>query len=226
MSNVNEMYKYCKTLNKPLLSSYTSDFWNYYLNNFTEMDNMFMKLYRSFRYLYDDGSDIDYMTEDFISTVYNWLLLNDTRYNQLFKSYIAEYDVLRNYDITETYEGSNNRQGADIYGQRTDVDNTLIGNQSAEDINKVTAFNTNNENTKTSNKVETGTRNDIEQFTKGSQTDTHRVMGDDEHTLQRFGNIGVQTSPDMLKKHNDYWIVYNLYMLIFGEIAEQFLLVD
>lgn len=58
---------------------------------------------------------------------------------------------------------------------------------------------------------------------KGAQTDTHTQTGQDAHSLRRYGNIGVQTTSDILKSHVDLWTVYNFYKIVFDDIANEFL---
>lgn len=58
---------------------------------------------------------------------------------------------------------------------------------------------------------------------KGAQTDTHTQTGQDAHSIRRYGNIGVQTTSDILKGHVDLWTVYNFYKIIFDDIANEFL---
>ena len=132
---------------------------------------------------------------------------------------------------TDTSSGTS----ANTVGQRTDVNNVEVGNQYTENVNKVTAFNSNTENTKDSTKSEIGTRNDITQFTQGQQTTTEqdartnttgsqtnsdstsatRVSGSqtigtdnditETHTMTRHGAIGTMTVTDVLEKQRQFW---------------------
>lgn len=144
---------------------------------------------------------------------------------------------------------------ASISGQRTDIDNLQVGNQKQSDVNKVTAFNSNNENTNTTNANEIGSRNDVREFTEGQQTTTLQSQNNfnkgaetdtstntstfskgaetdnsngsesENYVLTRKGNIGVQTGADILMGFDKAMPVFDFYSKIFAEICENFLLI-
>ena len=59
--------------------------------------------------------------------------------------------------------------------------------------------------------------------TKGSQTNSNTSSGTEGHTLTRQGNIGVETTSDIMKKHVDLWKAFNFYKIVFDDIANEFL---
>lgn len=229
LKTVKDMYNITSRTEVPLLSSYNADFWSEYISNYKEFDNVFKSMFKSFRF-YDqelEETDIE-VTNNFIEVVRNWLRLNHKRYSELWRVNVvndSEYSIIDNYDIKEEYTGNESNQSSTKEGQRTDVDNLKVGNQNTSDVNKVTAFNSNNENTKTTSSNATGTRNDVESFTKGEQTNITNHNMEDGHTMRRHGNIGVMTQTDVMERHSDYWKKYNFYVFIFQEINDQFLIV-
>lgn len=222
------MYQRTKELREPLLSNHNAEFWTEYLANYPQFDDVFRGLYKSFEY-YDQDRDesVASVQARFTDRVKNWLILNSKRYSELYRIHVVPDDkhnsITDNYYLKETYTGTNSGQGAITTGQRTDVNNTQIGSQNTGVVNKVTAFNSNNENTSTSGTSQNGTRQDIEQFTKGQQTDTSQSSGQDAHTLIREGQIGTMTAQDVMEKQNKFWQTYNFYMIIFKELELHFL---
>lgn len=229
MFNVKDMYGYTNTHQMPLLSNLNVEWWSEYVNNYTEFDNVFKNQYKSFRFFDQELDDeLPNVTASFIKAVKDWLLLNSKRFDELWRVNIvndADYSIIDNYDIKEEYSGNETNQLATKEGKRTDVDDLKVGNQNSSSLNKVTAFNSNNENSRDSNSSAIGTRNDIDSFTKGEQTNISNHNMQDSHTLRKHGNIGVMTQTDVMNKHTEYWKVYNFYMIIFEEINNQFLLV-
>lgn len=214
-----------------LLSDYTADFWTEYKNNFSSYDDYFVTLYKSFVFFDQEETEtVEEVTAHFTHAVENYLRANDKRLSELWRINVVpddeSYSITENYFMQEIYSGSNSNQSALTTGQRTDVNNTEIGSQNFENVNKVTAYNSSSENMHDSNKSQNGTRNDISQFTKGQETDTSISNGTDGHTLTRHGALGVMTVTDVLKKQEDYWKnTMMFYELVFREISERFLMV-
>lgn len=231
--NINAMHKYSKEENIPLLCTrtFTEIFMMPYKNNYENFDNVFRNMYKGF-FFYDQedfDEDLDEATIRFTRVVTDWLLVNSKRYNELFRINVVnddDYSILDNYDITETYSGTDGRQSATKEGARTDLEDMKIGNQYKTQVNKVAAFNTSNENVHDTAQGEVGTRNDRSSFTKGEMDSTYISNGQDAHNMRKKGNIGVMTQSDVMNRHFDFWKLYNFYKLIFEEINEQFLLVN
>ena len=230
MKTVKEMYQVTKLNEEPLLSDYSAEWWSEYVENYADFDAMFAKMFKTFVY-YDQDSEetVEDIQEDFTQTVARWLRMNDKRYAELYRIHVIpdddSYNLAYNYDRHETYSGNNNASASQIAGQRTDVTYDNIGSQNSSDLNKVTGWNSGSENTKDSSSASVGSREDTHQFTKGQEQDTSRSQGSDAHTSHIFGNIGVTTVDDMLKKHNDFWQVFNFYQIIFNDICKNFLLI-
>lgn len=208
---VKEMYNLTKSEGIPLLSSYSGTFWREYINDYTRYDNYFSRRYNSFRYfLQGVDENVNEVTENFTTAVYEHLLMNDKKYSELYRVQIlddAEYSLLDNYNVHETVTKEGAGNGSIVSGERTDtVSNT----------NKVSPFDSENFYNDT---------NSDNTSTKGSETDTTNNSYNETVTTNKNGNIGVQTGSDMLVKHTDYWKTFNFYDYIFSEISKELLLV-
>ena len=227
MINVKEMYDYAVQNNLKLLSNYSSSFWTYYLNNSSYFDSFFSKRFKNFIYFnQEDDSLVQTVTTEFIHSVYEWLLVNDKRYSELFRPFEltdAEYSILHDYDITTTHSGQNDHRGAFIAGQRTDVNINNIGSQEFANLNKVSPFNSNNENSHDSSNSANGNRQDILQFTKGQQENTDSSQETKSFNERSFGLKGGRTPAELLELHNKVWKVNNFYLMVLDEISREYL---
>ena len=208
---VKEMYEVTKSAGTPLLSNFNDIFWNDYIEHYTELDRYFARRYRSFRYFAQEESDtIEVVTQNFTSSVYEHLLVNKKRYEELYRVQSvndSDYMLLDNYNVNTsiTKEGSGN--GSIVSGEREDkIFNTT----------KVSPFDSENFYNDTTSDGSTR---------KGSETDTTNNAYNETVTSTKKGNIGVQTGADMLGKHTDYWKNFDFYNLVFSEIAKELLLV-
>lgn len=232
MTQIHELYKDSELENVPLLSNFSATFWEGYVSNFDKFDKMFARMYYSFNYYNPLLTDEDTVSErrvQFTADVYSILLKNQKKYEELYRIHVIPdddaYSITNNYDRHETYSGTNGMQSSAITGQRTDVSIDQTGEQNSVGLNKVTGWNSGTENTRDSNAGTMGSREDTHQFTKGQEQDTARSAGQDAHTSRIYGNIGVSTVDDMLKKHADFWQLFDFYQTIFNDINKELLLV-
>lgn len=236
MKTVKELYKIAKEDSNLLFPEFDNEWWTntYNVETAEDIDILFTRYYANYEFyssledLFDEYTDADAF-RDFQQAVYTLFLKNDKKYTELYRIHSIPdneaYELTNNYDMHETYSGSNSSQGALITGQRTDVNIDQIGSQNSSDLNKVTGWNSSSENTKDSSNTSIGSREDVTQFTKGQETDTNRSQGTDSHTLRRYGNIGVMTVDDLLKKHKDFWLVWDFLQVIFDDICRDYLLI-
>lgn len=229
--NVGELYKNSKDNAVPLLSSFNASFWQHYLTNYDRFDNMFARMYYSFVYfnrLLDDDVDVDDARVQFSDDVYNILLKNEKRYEELFRIHVIEdndsYSITNNYNKFENYSGNNNNQSSVITGQRTDVSINNVGEHSVADLNKVTGWNSNVENTRDSSNNVIGSVNENRQFTKGQEQDTSRSAEQESHVLRAYGNVGV-SADEVIKKHYNFWMLFNFYQIVFDDINNELLMI-
>lgn len=208
---VNEMYEVSKKAGTPLLSNFNDTFWNDYIEHYTELDRYFARRYRSFRYFAQEESDtVEVVTQNFTSSVYEHLLVNKKRYEELYRVQSVndnDYMLLDNYNVNETVTKEGSGNGSIVSGERTDT---------LSNTNKVSPFDSENFYNDT---------NSDNTSTKGSETDTTNNSYNETVTSNKKGNIGVQTGADMLGKHTNYWKNFDFYNLVFSEIAKELLLV-
>ena len=213
MSNktVKEMYEVTKSAGTPLLSNFNAVFWADYIEHYTELDRYFARRYCSFRYFAQEESDtVEVVTQNFTSSVYEHLLVNKKRYEELYRVQAVndnDYMLLDNYNVNETVTKEGSGNGSIVSGEREDkLFNTT----------KVSPFDSENFYNDTTNDGSTR---------KGAETDTTSNAYNETVTSNKKGNIGVQTGADMLGKHTNYWKNFDFYNLIFSEIAKELLLV-
>lgn len=252
LKTVKDMYESAVLKDTALLSTYGGDFWNEYIQNHKEYDRLFMRMFKSFIYFLQDGSEsIDVVLTNFVEDVKLHLMVNSKKYSELYRTYIvsdADYMLLDNYNVKETMSKQNSNEGSDVLGERNDVTNdtigaittnttNTIGEQTNSEIKKVSPYDSNSFNNESGTDSNFGTRSDSGNtttnehtdnltFTKGQQTDSHSNNSTESYELTRKGNIGVQTGADMLKKHDSFWTPYEFYTMIFKDICKELLLVD
>ena len=225
-----DMYKVSQENETPLLSNFDAEWWSEYVTNYALFDKFYTHLYKTFEYYNqipnETADDVQY---NFTLDVYTLLMKNNKKYTELWRiATIPDndaYELTNNYDMHETYSGTNASQGSAITGQRTDVSIDNVGEQESAGLNKVTGWNSNSENTNDSNTGVVGSRQDTHQFTKGQEQDTSRSQGQDAHTSRRFGNLGVMTVDDILRKHLDFWQIFDFYQIVFNDICKELLLI-
>ncbi|MBO7694756.1 MAG: hypothetical protein J6T10_19235 [Methanobrevibacter sp.] len=236
MKTVKELFKIAQTEEATLFPEFDSEWWTgiYNVETGEDIDILFTRYYSNYEFyssledLFDEYTDHNALS-DFKRAVYALFMKNDKKYTELYRIHTIPddeaYALTNNYDMHETYSGTNQNAGTSITGQRTDVTIDNIGSQNSAGLNKVTGWNSGNENTRDSNEDAVGSRQDNHQFTKGQEQDTSRTQGTDSHTLRRYGNIGVMTVDDLLKKHKDFWLVWDFLQVIFDDICRDYLLI-
>ena len=237
MKTVNDLYKMSKPGgddNFPLLTDFTSsqdvDWWSEYVENCEIFDFQFKQQFKTFVFFDQDPEDTDDdVMEKWQTTIFSWLAMNDKRYSELYRIHVIpddeNYVLTDNYNMNETYSGSNTGAAAQTTGQRTDVNIDNIGSQNSANQNTIAGWNSSSQNALDASASAVGTRQDTNQFTKGEETDTTQTEGTDEHTIRRWGNIGVQAVQDMLGKQNNFWQLFNFYKIVFDDICKNFLLI-
>lgn len=227
-----EMYNLSKTVSSiKLLPTLNYSWWAEYTgNNVAVINKAFASRFASFTYepLLDDPDDNSNFMADWIDDVTALFFKNAKKYEELYRIHTVSNNDLPinyNYDLHETMSKTTTDQSAVITGQRTDISNTEVGSQKQENVNKVSAFNSNAENTRDVQSSEVGSRNDINQFTKGQETDTTQGNGTENYTLDRKGNIGTQNAANIMDDFLDLvarpdFIFYNT---IFDDICMELL---
>lgn len=135
---MDDIYKYCKGISLPLLSTYSSPFWGEYIMNYERYDRFFNGHYKSFRFYDQDpfnNGTISEVTMDFINDVQDYLLLNDKKYTELFKIQLLNIGNI-SYDFYSEQVSKSNRKSMDLfeYSKRLDKRVDTIG--SRDDYNR------------------------------------------------------------------------------------------
>lgn len=179
--NVNDMWKECVLNDKKLLSEYPGDFWAYYITNHVRFDALFRQMFLSFTYfLQDNDETLSTVTDNFIDAVYNHLLLNHKKYEEMYRIEVLEdldYKFNKNYDVTESSTRTTEDERNDTIGSRTDTSSMTYG-QRTDETTKVSGQRTDTETNVLGSREDSvatteGERSDGTTFTAGTHTDTH-----------------------------------------------------
>ena len=142
LQEIKDIYNYRRENNSPMLSPYEPsgdiDFWKPYRDNFAYFDRMFMKKYRSW-FPMDQEGNLEEVAVDFAYDVKSWLMINNKRYAELFRiqsipddtKYSLTDNVYENETIGKTISNSGTftkgseqitDSGSNIYGAQSDTE--------------------------------------------------------------------------------------------------------
>lgn len=138
LQEIKDIYNYRREDNSPMLSPYEPsgdiDFWKPYRDNFAYFDRMFMKKYRSW-FPMDQEGDIEEISVDFAYDVKSWLMINNKRYAELFRMQSipddSKYSLTDNVSENETIGKTTSNSGTFTKGseQITDSGSNIYGAQ-------------------------------------------------------------------------------------------------
>ena len=255
MYKIGDLYKKNRADNTLMLSNFTgdagADFWEEYRTNHTRYDAVFNRMFNSFKYFMQLEDDtLDEVVDQFRDDVYNHLLINKKKYEELYRVQVIpddDYSLINNYDMQEIMDKDVTDNQDNEYGQRTDSGSFTKGSRRDTTYNTIGAqtntrtekvapydsdtFANNNQaedslGSRTDNiTYDEGQQLDSSSSTKGSQKDDLDRTYTEDYTLHRVGNIGVQTVSDMLGKHIKLWSMWEFYEYIFKEICKDLLLI-
>ena len=118
------MYKYSRDNDLKLLSDFDAAFWEEYKLNHARYDKVFSRLYSSFYYIHqEEDFTIDVVQSEFSEDVYNFLLINRKKYEELYRIYNIsddDYKFDNNFSIKTTYSKDSTDSGTFNYGGKTD----------------------------------------------------------------------------------------------------------
>lgn len=179
-----------------------------------------------------------------------FLLMYGTSIDRQWANYVAEYNPIENYSLTES--GSDIKTGNDTNvksGNRTNKkdgsrtiskaesateNGTLTNSASSTTENQIYGFNSStgvnsDKSTNTQGTTTTFNNTDVETFTNYGDTETFNNVQDKmtynntvTHSLSRSGNIGVTTSQQMLQSDIDLW-QWNFYRDYLFPLADKVL---
>ena len=251
MIRISDVYKQNAAAHTKMLSDFPADFWADYRTDYDKYDKLFRRMFNSFYYFMQSPEEeaVD-VANNFREDVYNHLLVNEKKYEELFRIQEipdADYSLTDNYDVTENLRRNGTEQNDNTYGQRIDSGSytkgarqdgttTNIGAQSNTKTESVAPYNSDTFANHTQTADSIGARQDGSTFSEGAQSDSNSATKGQQidnldktftenYTLTRKGNIGVQTATDMIDKHKRFWDLWSFYEYIFKEISRELLLI-
>ena len=198
MYKVHDIYKVNAAENKLMLSNFDADFWKDYRDNHARYDKVFNRMFNSFWYFMQDEDDTaDEVADNFREDVYNHLLMNEKKYEELYRVQILpdeDYSLVNNYDMHEVMDkdvtdnqdniygvrvdsidllmGSRLDLISDVKGEREDSTTNNIGTQENTSTQSVAPYDSDTFANNTQQVDSLGAREDGIEFTEGEQTDT------------------------------------------------------
>lgn len=169
-----------------------------------DVNTFFKQKYADYYYKYSSAGQ----TQDIIYSLY---VLHKHSITKMVDSLLLEYNVINNYDITETETGGNsNSTTTSNQGETTETGNT-------QNNNKISPFDSENFNNLESSE------NTMTNNTTSTISNTGNSNGEFNRTLNRKGNAGVTMTQQMiqseleLRKFNvvDYFLkIVSKYILL------------
>lgn len=251
MIRISDVYKQNAAAHTKMLSDFPADFWADYRTDYDKYDKLFRRMFNSFYYFMQSPEEeaVD-VANNFREDVYNHLLVNEKKYEELFRIQVipdTDYSLTDNYNVTETLYRSGSEQNDNTYGQRidsgsftkgsrTDSGTQTKGQQTDHNTESVAPYDSVSFSPDKYIEMLSGSRLDITGFTEGQQLDSSsNTKGQqidnldktfsENYTLTKKGNIGVQTATDMIDKHKRFWDMWSFYEYIFKEISRELLLI-
>ena len=122
---IKDIASYNKEENKMMLSNYDADFWEPYRDHYNYFDRLFMKKYRSW-FPMDQEGDLKEVATDFTFDVKAWLMINDKRYSELYRIQTItdddKYSLTDNVYEVESIEESGEHSSTFNKGEQTDTE--------------------------------------------------------------------------------------------------------
>jgi hypothetical protein len=145
---------------------------------------------------------------------------NSYQYEKLFNTLSLEYNPIENYSMTENEKEDNTGNDNKTINKGEFSSNSSIGNQTSENVNSVSPYDSNEFNPESKVNVNNGSRSDS--YIENAKTDTEQNIYNHgiERTLTRKGNIGVTTSQQMIESERNV-AMFSLYDLISNDIKKE-----
>ena len=107
MIRIGDVYKKNRADNTMMLSNFAgdqdADFWAEYRTNYARYDSVFNRMFNSFFYFMQlEDDSVDEVSDQFRTEVYNHLLMNKKKYEELYRVQVIpddDYSLINNYDI-------------------------------------------------------------------------------------------------------------------------------
>lgn len=234
---VSDMYEYVRLLpSKPLLTggdTVLPTFMTEYSTKWPFLDVAFKDKYGNSYYFNQKAykeitsTEVDEVYNNFVHSLLSFFWLNEKKYDELYRVHLVDdtkYSVLDNYDVTETKSGSGHKYITDAFGNRVIQEQENIGEQENEMVGEVAPYDSENFSNQNKSTQTLGDRQDTSMTTHNAHTDNHSVDDNNTYTLNKKGNIGVQTQSEVMQKHVNFWKDFSFYNILFEDINKEFLL--
>lgn len=187
LQEIKDIYNYRREDNTPMLSLYEPsgdiDFWKPYRDNFAYFDRMFMKKYRSW-FPMDQEGDLEEVAVDFAYDVKSWLMINNKRYAELFRMQSIQddtkYSLTDNVYENETIGKTTSNSGTFTKGseQITDTGSNIYGAQTDSETKSRTygEQHIDNDTSETVGQKENTTINQTSAFNESGFSDTDKSV--------------------------------------------------
>lgn len=175
-ATTNNLYQYSKTNNLPLLGSSSFDFWQAYTTAYNVYDRYFRDTFSSWFYWlnFEETATIENIYNDFVEAVNSFLTINSKRYSELYRVQVLAndaYDIVNNYDLTETQAITKSDNYTDVSGARNDSVSGSNVYGTHTDTKEVTNVSGEREDTQSAEATD-GSRTDSASTNAGAQTTT------------------------------------------------------
>lgn len=214
LQEIKDIYNYRRDDNSPMLSPYEPsgdiDFWKPYRDNFAYFDRMFMKKYRSW-FPMDQEGDLEEVAVDFAYDVKSWLMINNKRYAELFRIQSipddTKYSLTDNVYENETIGKTTSNSGTFTKGseQITDSGSNIYGAQSNTETKSRTygEQRIDNDTSETIGATQKTTTNGTSAFNESSFSDTDRSI-EAETARSNSVNVDIVNGSHTDSENNGY----------------------
>ena len=213
LQEIKDIYNYRRDDNSPMLSTYEPsglDFWKPYRDNFAYYDRLFMKKYRSW-FPMDQEGDIEKVSTDFAYDVKSWLMINDKRYSELYRMQIipddTKYSLTDNVYENETIGKTTSNSGTFTKGseQITDSGSNIYGAQSDTETKSRTygEQRIDNDTAETIGATQKTTTNGTSAFNESGFSDTDRSV-EAETARSNSVNVDIVNGSHTDSENNGY----------------------
>lgn len=214
LQEIKDIYNYRREDNSPMLSPYEPsgdiDFWKPYRDNFAYFDRMFMKKYRSW-FPMDQEGDIEEVSVDFAYDVKSWLMINNKRYAELFRMQSipddTKYSLTDNVYENETIGKTTSNSGTFTKGseQITDSGSNIYGAQSDTETKSRTygEQHIDNDTSETIGATQKTTTNGTSAFNESGFSDTDRTV-EAETARSNSVNVDITNGSHTDSENNGY----------------------
>lgn len=220
---IKDIYDYNKEENNEMLSNFVSSvdpehsFWEPYRDNYKKFDRMFMKKYRSWFPMDQEGTLAE-IAEEFSDDVENWLTINDKRYTELYRMQTIpddeKYSLTDNVYEHEVIDRDTTSSGSNVKGSETitDTAKNQYGQQADSESKSATfAQKTIDEDiSKTYGTATKTTENGTSAFNESGYSDTDRSVETDatrtdteDNTVTHSSHTDTETNGYTHGSHTD-----------------------